>query len=144
MSNENSNLRVGSAGAGLFVGSMKILGGLNNQFINNSGNPIIVVNQSGNIKRIKFDDYIFEGSSTDIEITLNPNEIAVLYSPFDDCTVYAMDAMKCSVYDALKDEDVDNPLEGVNFKEIQLSSGEEIGGLSSTYTYGFSIMIIEQ
>lgn len=27
MSNENSNLRVGSAGAGLFVGSTEILGG---------------------------------------------------------------------------------------------------------------------
>lgn len=27
MSNENSNLRVGSAGAGLFVGNSEILGG---------------------------------------------------------------------------------------------------------------------
>lgn len=27
MSNENSNLRVGSAGAGLFVGSTEIMGG---------------------------------------------------------------------------------------------------------------------
>lgn len=30
MSNENSNLRVGSAGAGLFVGSTEILGGIAN------------------------------------------------------------------------------------------------------------------
>ena len=30
MSNENSNLRVGSAGAGLFVGSTEILGGITN------------------------------------------------------------------------------------------------------------------
>uniref|UniRef100_UPI002666D984 hypothetical protein n=1 Tax=Bacteroides clarus TaxID=626929 RepID=UPI002666D984 len=89
-------------------------------------------------------DYLFEGSSTNIEITLNPNEIAVLYSPGNDCTVYAMDTMKCVVYDASKDEDVNNPSEEVNFKEIQLSSGEGIGGLSSSYTYSFSIMIIEQ
>ena len=138
-----NGIKIGSKDAGkIYLGDKLVSGGLNNQFINNSGNPIIVVNQSSNTKRIKFDDYLFEGSSTNIEITLNPNEIAVLYSPGNDCTVYAMDTMKCVVYDASKDEDVNNPSEEVNFKEIQLSSGEGIGGLSSSYT--FSIMIIEQ
>lgn len=33
MSNENSNLRVGSAGAGLFVGSTEILSGGGGKFI---------------------------------------------------------------------------------------------------------------
>lgn len=56
MSNENSNLRVGSAGAGLFVGDKQILGGVENllneisiapDFVNEEGvTSILVVNLS--------------------------------------------------------------------------------------------------
>ena len=48
MSNENSNLRVGSAGAGLFVGNKQILGGValevQPNFYDLHGAKVIIVN----------------------------------------------------------------------------------------------------
>lgn len=68
MSNENSNLRVGSAGAGLFVGSTEILGGINNDImINQQDNSLLVIiNNSSSCKRIII--YVDDNRSEDLEI----------------------------------------------------------------------------
>lgn len=68
MSNENSNLRVGSAGAGLFMGSTEILGGINNDImINQQDNSLLVIiNNSSSCKRIII--YVDDNRSEDLEI----------------------------------------------------------------------------
>nr|DAY47551.1 MAG TPA: hypothetical protein [Caudoviricetes sp.] len=78
MSNENSNLRVGSAGAGLFVGSTEILGGVSNIIDNNYTAPckIVVINASDKV----FDGF-FSADSGMVPILLQPNE--VIYKAFD-------------------------------------------------------------
>lgn len=69
MSNENSNLRVGSAGAGLFVGSTEILGGVSNIIDNNYTAPckIVVINASDKV----FDGF-FSADSGMVPYYFNP------------------------------------------------------------------------
>lgn len=79
MSNENSNLRVGSAGAGLFVGSTEIMGGgVNNILDTNYTAPCktVVINASDKV----FDGF-FSADSGMVPILLQPNE--VIYKAFD-------------------------------------------------------------
>ena len=79
MSNENSNLRVGSAGAGLFVGSTEILGGgVDNILDTNYTAPckVVVINASDKV----FDGF-FSADSGMVPILLQPNE--VIYKAFD-------------------------------------------------------------
>ena len=80
MSNENSNLRVGSAGAGLFVGSTEILGGVSNIIDNNYTAPckVVVINNSDKTLNAYF--YFINGDD-DIPFSLEPN--GVLYKSFD-------------------------------------------------------------
>ena len=80
MSNENSNLRVGSAGAGLFVGSTEILGGVSNIIDNNYTLPckVVVINASDKTLNAYF--YFINGDD-DIPFSLEPN--GVLYKSFD-------------------------------------------------------------
>lgn len=77
MSNENSNLRVGSAGAGLFVGSTEILGGgfeaILAERIDLPGGLWTLINVSGkDIPLILFDYY---GGGENIELLLKNNSI---------------------------------------------------------------------
>lgn len=79
MSNENSNLRVGSAGAGLFVGSTEILGGgVDNILDTNYTAPCktVVINASDKV----FDGF-FSADSGMVPVLLQPNE--VIYKTFD-------------------------------------------------------------
>lgn len=93
MSNENSNLRVGSAGAGLFVGSTEILGGgVQNRTIGSYGNLIIVINRSNVTKRITYD--------YSVELALAPTQICSIYSPSEDVGMVAVDTIKCNVSSA--------------------------------------------
>ena len=80
MSNENSNLRVGSAGAGLFVGSTEILGGVSNIIDNNYTAPckVVVINTSDKTLNAYFH---FINGDDDIPFSLEPN--GVLYKSFD-------------------------------------------------------------
>ncbi len=80
MSNENSNLRVGSAGAGLFVGSTEILGGgVNNIIDNNYTAPckVVIINTSDKT----LNAYFKFTNDDDIPFSLEPN--GVLYKSFD-------------------------------------------------------------
>lgn len=92
MSNENSNLRVGSAGAGLFVGDKQILGGVRNITIGSYGNLIIIINRSNVIKRISFDYRE--------DITLVPTQVCSIYSPGEDAGMVAIDNIKCNISSA--------------------------------------------
>ena len=83
MSNENSNLRVGSAGAGLFVGSTEILGSgldisaLQSKYVDRK--DILIINLSDVDFTLSYD----KGGS----ITVPPNCID-LYEVTDDATAY--------------------------------------------------------
>lgn len=79
MSNENSNLRVGSAGAGLFVGSTEILGGVSNIIDNNYTAPckVVIINTSDKT----LNAYFKFTNDDDIPFSLEPN--GVLYKSFD-------------------------------------------------------------
>lgn len=79
MSNENSNLRVGSAGAGLFVGSTEILGGVSNIIDNNYTAPckVVIINASDKT----LNAYFKFTNDDDIPFSLEPN--GVLYKSFD-------------------------------------------------------------
>jgi hypothetical protein len=92
MSNENSNLRVGSAGAGLFVGDKQILGGVQNITIGTDGNLIIVINRSNATKRISFDYRE--------DITLVPTQVCSIYSQGEDAGMVAIDNIKCNISSA--------------------------------------------
>lgn len=70
----DSNLKVGSNNAGLFVGNVEILGGgVQNITIGNRGNLIIVINRSNVTKHISFDYRK--------DITLVPTQVCSIYSP---------------------------------------------------------------
>lgn len=74
MSNENSNLRVGSAGAGLFVGSTEILGGLNNYINTPSKNRMVVIT---NVTDKFFNGTIKVNGAIYKQLNLNPNEVYI-------------------------------------------------------------------
>lgn len=89
----DSNLKVGSNNAGLFVGNIEILGGgVQNITIRSDGNLIIVINRSNVIKRISFDYRE--------DITLVPTQVCSIYSPGEDAGMVAIDNIKCNISSA--------------------------------------------
>ena len=88
----NSNLKVGSNNAGLFVGNVEILGGAQNITIGSYGNLIIIINRSNVIKRISFDYRE--------DITLVPTQVCSIYSPGEDVGMVAIDNIKCNISSA--------------------------------------------
>lgn len=89
----DSNLKVGSNNAGLFVGNIEILGGgVQNITIGSYGNLIIVINRSNVIKRISFDYRE--------DITLVPTQVCSIYSPGEDAGMVAIDNIKCNISSA--------------------------------------------
>lgn len=89
----DSNLKVGSNNAGLFVGNVEILGGgVQNITIGNSGNLIIVINRSNVTKRISFDYRE--------DITLIPTQVCSIYSQGEDAGMVAIDNIKCNISSA--------------------------------------------
>ncbi|WAX08906.1 hypothetical protein BS162P1_00127 [Bacteroides phage BS162P1] len=89
----DSNLKVGSNNAGLFIGNTEILrGGVQNITIGSYGNLIIVINRSNVIKRISFDYRE--------DITLVPTQVCSIYSPGEDAGMVAIDNIKCNISSA--------------------------------------------
>lgn len=88
----DSNLKVGSNNAGLFVGNTEILGGVQNITIGSYGNLIIVINRSNVTKRISFDYRE--------DITLVPTQVCSIYSPGEDAGMVAIDNIKCNISSA--------------------------------------------
>lgn len=89
----DSNLKVGSNNAGLFVGNVEILGGgVQNITIGNRGNLIIVINRSNVTKHISFDYRE--------DITLVPTQVCSIYSPGEDAGMVAIDNIKCNISSA--------------------------------------------
>lgn len=82
MSNENSNLRVGSAGAGLFVGSTEILGGggVNNIFklheslTSNEFQVFIIANASS----LSINLSVLYNTTDNYEISVQPGSVAII------------------------------------------------------------------
>lgn len=88
----NSNLKVSSNNAGLFIGNTEILGGVQNITIGSYGNLIIVINRSNVIKRISFDYRE--------DITLVPTQVCSIYSSGEDVGMVAIDNIKCNISSA--------------------------------------------
>lgn len=89
----DSNLKVGSNNAGLFIGNVEILvGGVQNITIGNRGNLIIVINRSNVTKHISFD--------YKEDITLVPTQVCSIYSPGEDASMVAIDNIKCNISSA--------------------------------------------
>lgn len=81
MSNENSNLRVGSAGAGLFVGSTEILGGgvdnifkLHESLTSNEFQAFIIANASS----LPINLFVSYSMADDYEISIQPGSVAII------------------------------------------------------------------
>lgn len=81
MSNENSNLRVGSAGAGLFVGSTEILGGgvdnifkLHESPTSNEFQAFIIVNASS----LPINLFVSYSIADNYEISIQPGSVAII------------------------------------------------------------------
>lgn len=81
MSNENSNLRVGSAGCGLFVGSTEILGGgvdnifkLHESLTSNGFQAFIIVNASS----LPINLFVSYSIAADYEISIQPGSVAII------------------------------------------------------------------
>lgn len=81
MSNENSNLRVGSAGAGLFVGSTEILGGgvdnifkLHESLTSNEFQAFIIANASS----LPINLFVIYSMADDYEISIQPGSVAII------------------------------------------------------------------
>ena len=88
----DSNLKVGSNNAGLFIGNVEILGGVQNITIGTNGNLIIVINRSNVTKRISFDYRE--------DITLVPTQVCSIYSLSEDAGMVAIDNIKCNISSA--------------------------------------------
>lgn len=123
MSNENSNLRVGSAGAGLFVGSTEILGGgvtvsYEDGFFNDAGSACIIINNSQETKSFSIGGR---------KVNVLPNSIEALYNYGG----WEISTENDIVYD-FRFGDADNG--GAN-ELIQGKAGEELFSLSSYGSY---------
>lgn len=131
MSNENSNLRVGSAGAGLFVGDKQILG-VQNITIGSYGNLIIVINRSNVTKRISFDYRD--------DITLVPTQVCSIYDNGNDVGMVAIDTIKCNISSASIFED--NTQEFKYEANMIYESGNYFAQMWSTDIYDLRIIEI--
>lgn len=110
MSNENSNLRVGSAGAGLFVGDKQIISDGDNVIINNPA-LIIANNTNKSVKGTLSGDTYEE----DIRVDLNPGQVKfihvdtnvsgrILFDNNVDCYVSGMYYDDNDSYGSIRDE----------------------------------------
>ena len=145
MSNENSNLRVGSAGAGLFVGSTEILAGIanNNISVKKEDCISVLINSSSNNKTVDLHGYDDEGSEVVLEtIIVPPGGIIVkTYSSGSaDNNWRLKEASTMYIWESYMDEDnisIDNPV-----AEKVLSPNEDFNIMAYYYVNAIRVMYI--
>lgn len=144
MSNENSNLRVGSAGAGLFVGSTEILAGIaNNISVKKEDCISVLINSSSNNKTVDLHGYDDEGSGVVLEtIIVPPGGIIVkTYSSYSADNYWCLkEASTMYIWESYMDEDnisIDNPV-----AEKVLSPNEVFNVMAYYYINAIRVMYI--
>lgn len=144
MSNENSNLRVGSAGAGLFVGSTEILAGIaNNISVKKEDCISVLINSSSNNKTVGLHGYDDEGSEVVLEtIIVPPGGIIVkTYSSGSADNYWRLkEASTMYIWESYMDEDnisIDNPV-----AEKVLSPNEDFNVMAYYYVNAIRVMYI--
>lgn len=144
MSNENSNLRVGSAGAGLFVGSTEILAGIaNNISVKKEACISVLINSSSNNKTVDLHGYDDEGSEVVLEtIIVPPGGIIVkTYSSGSADNYWRLkEASTMYIWESYMDEDnisIDNPV-----AEKVLSPNEDFNVMAYYYVNAIRVMYI--
>lgn len=138
MSNENSNLRVGSAGAGLFVGSTEILGGIaNNISVKKEDCISVLINSSSNNKTVEFYGFV-DGYEEVLEtIVVPPGGIIVkTYSSGSADNYWRLkEASTMFIWESYKEED--STLINIPVIEKVLSPNEDFNIM--TYYYLTSV-----
>lgn len=144
MSNENSNLRVGSAGAGLFVGSTEILGGIaNNISVKKEDCISVLINSSSNNKTVDLYGYNDEGSEVVLEtIIVPPGGIIVkTYSSGSADNYWRLkEASTMFIWESYKEED--STLINIPVVEKVLSPNENFNIMAYYYLNTIRVMYI--
>lgn len=144
MSNENSNLRVGSAGAGLFVGSTEILGGIaNNISVKKEDCISVLINSSSNNKTVDLYGYNNEGSEVVLEtIIVPPGGIIVkTYSSGSADNYWRLkEASTMFIWESYKEED--GTLINIPVVEKVLSPNEDFNTMAYYYLNSIRVMYI--
>lgn len=144
MSNENSNLRVGSAGAGLFVGSTEFLGGIaNNISVKKEDCISVLINSSSNNKTVDLYGYNDEGSEVVLEtIIVPPGGIIVkTYSSGSADNYWRLkEASTMFIWESYKEED--NTLINIPVVEKVLSPNEDFNINAYYYLNTIRVMYI--
>lgn len=144
MSNENSNLRVGSAGAGLFVGSTEILGGIaNNISVKKEDSISVLINSSSNNKTVDLYGYNDEGSEVVLEtIIVPPGGIIVkTYSSGSSDNYWRLkEASTMFIWESYKEED--STLINIPVVEKVLSPNEDFNIMAYYYLNTIRVMYI--
>ena len=144
MSNENSNLRVGSAGAGLFVGSTEILAGIaNNISVKKEDCITCFINGSNNNKTVDLFGYNNEGSAVVLETIIVPagGIIVKTYNSGSSDNYWRLkEASTMYIWESYMDEDnisIDNPV-----AEKVLSPNENFNVMAYYYVNAIRVMYI--
>lgn len=144
MSNENSNLRVGSAGAGLFVGSTEILAGIaNNISVKKEDCITCFINGSNNNKTVDLFGYNNEGSAVVLETIIVPagGIIVKTYNSGSSDNYWRLkEASTMYIWESYMDEDnisIDNPV-----AEKVLSPNEDFNVMAYYYVNAIRVMYI--
>lgn len=143
MSNENSNLRVGSAGAGLFVGDKQILGGRNNISVKKEDCIICFINGSNNNKTVDLFGYNNEGSAVVLETIIVPagGIIVKTYNSGSSDNYWRLkEASTMYIWEAYKEED--GTLINTPVVETSLSPNEDFNYLAYYYIDTIRVMYI--
>lgn len=143
MSNENSNLRVGSAGAGLFVGSTEILGGITNNISVKKEDCIsVLINSSSNNKTVEFYGFV-DGYEEVLEtIVVPPGGIIVkTYSSGSADNYWRLkEASTMFIWESYKEED--STLINIPVIEKVLSPNEDFNIMTYYYLNTIRVMYI--
>ena len=143
MSNENSNLRVGSAGAGLFVGSTEILGGItNNISVKKEDCVSVLINSSSNNKTVEFYGFV-DGYEEVLEtIVVPPGGIIVkTYSSGSADNYWRLkEASTMFIWESYKEED--STLINIPVIEKVLSPNEDFNIMTYYYLNTIRVMYI--
>lgn len=144
MSNENSNLRVGSAGAGLFVGDKQILGGVrNNISVKKEDCITCFINGSNNNKTVDLFGYNDEGSAVVLETIIVPagGIIVKTYNSGSSDNYWSLkEASTMYIWEAYKEED--GTLINTPVVEKSLSPNEDFNYLAYYYIDTIRVMYI--
>lgn len=142
MSNENSNLRVGSAGAGLFVGSTEILGGITNISVKKEDCISVLINSSSNNKTVEFYGFV-DGYEEVLEtIVVPPGGIIVkTYSSGSADNYWRLkEASTMFIWESYKEED--STLINIPVIEKVLSPNEDFNIMTYYYLNTIRVMYI--